>query len=585
MKYCLAPRTLNRGIHTTLLKLAYSIRTKYHLTHNGKDTEYAYIPQTYQKNTDWNPPPASNEIENQLTLFGKALRKEHELLLRKYRNASLSNLTPLQSTALKKLRENHDIILKPTDKNLGPAAMDREAYINQIFTEHLSTQDYLKLSQQEAIYKLQHIKERLKKLLTDNKDKLTQPEIIYFDRSLKTQHRIPLFYGLPKVHKQPISLRPVVSTTNSLLAIFSNWLDYKMKELLPLVKSYTKNSAEVIQDLKQLTLPHNALLFSADAKSMYTNIDTDTGLNAMRDFLTLNSSRISTSFPTNLFLQILEIVMRNNIFSFQDTYWIQLSGTAMGTPVACSYATVTYGQHENTAILPEFSNNLLYFKRYIDDIFGIWIPSDNQNTKTWESFKTALNSWGKLSWVIEEPSSTTNFLDLTLKISNLKICTKTFQKDMNLYLYIPARSAHPPSCLKGLIMGETRRYWIQNNKADFTTILAKFIQRLTERGHKLEDLAPLFNQAAAALDTNILRQSQQNSDKNDRTIFLHWEYHPKGIKRPVLRKLFDTYLAPVLDYEKMVVAVSRPPNLKDLLTRAALPADSHAENNTLVTRH
>jgi hypothetical protein len=154
----------------------------------------------------------------------------------------------------------------------------------------------------------------------------------------------------------------------------------------------------------------------------------------------------------------------------------------------------------------------------------------------------------------------------TLQISNLKICTKTFQKDMNLYLYIPARSAHPPSCLKGLIMGETRRYWIQNNKADFTTILAKFIQRLTERGHKLEDLAPLFNQAAAALDTNILRQSQQNSDKNDRTIFLHWEYHPKGIKRPVLRKLFDTYL-------------------KDLLTRAALPADSHAENNTLVTRH
>jgi hypothetical protein len=82
-----------------------------------------------------------------------------------------------------------------------------------------------------------------------------------------------------------------------------------------------------------------------------------------------------------------------------------------------------------------------------------------------------------------------------------------------------------------------------------------------------------------------LRQSQKNDDKNDRTIFLHWEYHPKGIKRPVLRKLFDTYLALVLDYEKMVVAVSRPPNLKDLLTRAALPADSHAENNTLVTRN
>jgi hypothetical protein len=47
-----------------------------------------------------------------------------------------------------------------------------------------------------------------------------------------------------------------------------------MKELLPFVKSYIKNSFMVINDLKDLKIPKDALLFSADATSMYINIDT-----------------------------------------------------------------------------------------------------------------------------------------------------------------------------------------------------------------------------------------------------------------------------------------------------------------------
>jgi hypothetical protein len=48
--------------------------------------------------------------------------------------------------------------------------------------------------------------------------------------------------------------------------------------------------------------------------------------------------------------------MNNNIFMFGDTFWLQTSGTAMGTPVACSYATTSYGNHENIHILPNFNS-------------------------------------------------------------------------------------------------------------------------------------------------------------------------------------------------------------------------------------
>jgi hypothetical protein len=178
--------------------------------------------------------------------------------------------------------------------------------------------------------------------------------------------------------------------------------------------------------------------------------------------------------------------MRNNVFNFADTFWLQLSGTAMGTPVACNYATVTYGHYENTEILPSFKSNLLYYKRYIDDIFGICLPPPTNQITTWNRFKNTLNKWGSLEWIVEEPSKQTNFLDLQQLLHNGRITTSTYQKELNLYLYIPPLSAHPSSCFKGLINGEIFRFWVQNSPQNFIILLPKFIERLAARGHTIE---------------------------------------------------------------------------------------------------
>ena len=67
------------------------------------------------------------------------------------------------------------------------------------------------------------------------------------------------------------------------------------------------------------------------------------------------------------------LVMQNNVFEWGDLYFLQLLGTAMGTSAACMWATIYFGVHENDTLLPRFSNNLLLYCRFIDDIFGIWI--------------------------------------------------------------------------------------------------------------------------------------------------------------------------------------------------------------------
>jgi hypothetical protein len=572
LNFCLASKNSKTNLNKTILRMARSIRINSYLKQQSLNENAEYHKQIYICNSNWHPPPASILIENQITAFEKLLKAKQQELEIKNQNSALLNLTPLQKSALIKLRQNNSIIIKPTDKNLGPAIMDAETYTKQILQNHLLTNNYQQLSSAEAQQRYNAVQNDLKNLITSNRDAISKPELTYFQRSFKQRHRLPIFYGLPKVHKHPIALRPVVSSVNSFLSVFSNWLDFKMKELLPLVKSYTKNSFDVLQDLHRLQIPSNAVLFSADAKSMYTNIDTKIGLQSFKSFLELNKDLIPNNFPTNLFLKILETVMSNNIFSFADTKWLQLSGTAMGTPTACAYATITYGHHENTEILTKFTPNLLYYRRYIDDIFGVWVPPESNQTAVWKNFESTLNAWGSLEWIIEKPSYKTVFLDLNIELINSKIQTSTFQKSLNLYLYLPPRSAHPPSCFKGLIAGEMRRYWLQNNQTGFISILEKLIIRLTERGHQLKDIIPILQHTATQLNNAYLKQPSRDEGN---TLYIHQTYHPQGIQRGVIRTLYNKTLKPILDFDRMTVAISRPRNLRDILTKASLTLPPH----------
>jgi len=377
---------------------------------------------------------------------------------------------------------------------------------------------------------------------------------------------------MPKVHKTPLKLRPVVSCINSFNSIFSTWLDFKMKQLLPLIPSYIKDSRDLLKEIQTLHIPSDAKIFTADASAMYTNIDTDTGIKAFHDLFDRYAEEIPADFPQGLFLHVLEIVMNNNVFSFGDTFWLQTDGTAMGTPAAPLYSIITYGVHENTVLLPRYGRNLLYYKRFIDDILGIWIDTPS---KTWDQFKTDVNQFGKLQWNIEEPSVTTTFLDLRLTIQRNKIVTSTFQKPMNLYLYIPPLSAHPKSCFKGFITGEILRYWNQNsNEEDFISLTSQFIQRLLQRGHLLSNIVPIIRTAASSIDNRYVNGRYNNNSKiqnADDTLFISWEYHPNNIDKSTIHRIYQNTLQDHVEFTDMKIAVSRPKNLRDLLCRTRLP--------------
>ena len=133
----------------------------------------------------------------------------------------------------------------------------------------------------------------------------------------------------------------------------------------------------------------------------------------------------------------------------------EVCGTAMGTPCACMYATIYYCYHEICVLLAKYERYLILYKRLIDDGCGIW--NDRGDPGAWDRFCYDVNNFvgGKLKWVIDERCEEVNFLDITIRINELnRIETRTYQKPMNLYLYIKDNSAHPPAVMKGMIFGE-----------------------------------------------------------------------------------------------------------------------------------
>ncbi len=140
------------------------------------------------------------------------------------------------------------------------------------------------------------------------------------------------------------------------------------------------------------------------------------------------------NFPGDSLMDALQIVMDNYVFEFGNEHFKQCMGTAMGTPVACIYATLYYRSRKGKLLLKKYEKDILFLRRFIDDMFGIWICTSEQ----FESFKNDF-PFGKLLWDATALGKSVNFLVLTITIEDDgTISTKTYQKAMNLHLYTPA---------------------------------------------------------------------------------------------------------------------------------------------------
>ena len=109
------------------------------------------------------------------------------------------------------------------------------------------------------------------------------------------------------------------------------------------------------------------------------------------------------------------LLMTNNVFQFGDTYWPQNVETKMGAPPAPPWATIFFGIHEET-VLAQLGDKLQLYRRFIDDVLGIWLVDPNQveDYQQWMSFVALMQDYYGLKWILEERSKKVNYMDMTI---------------------------------------------------------------------------------------------------------------------------------------------------------------------------
>jgi len=352
-----------------------------------------YIP------SQWKPPAWTYPqiVRNRFFNFRIAITR----LFRMTRSRGYANLLPYQRRALQWAETQDDFVICLTDKNLGFCILEKAQYIRRARELLQDPNSYYRFEDElEAVLYAAGVSADIHNWIQRYRFSLTKEEAKYLRRHLRYNHDpFATFYLLIKVHKTPIGQRPVVSYSGSLLEALAVWCDDKLQPLAKAQQSYLKSSFTLKDQLDALHLPPNAVLFTADARAMYTNIPTGPCLDSIRTFLHENYAEF-VHVNHDALLAALEIVMSNNIFRFGDTYWRQNNGAAMGAPPCPAWATMYFAPAEDDSC-DVFSDQILFYKRYIDDIFGIWLrqPGD---TALWEDFQDHINNGSALIWDFSE---------------------------------------------------------------------------------------------------------------------------------------------------------------------------------------
>ncbi len=154
--------------------------------------------------------------------------------------------------------------------------------------------------------------------------------------------RTPLFYTLPKIHKniRPSSGRPIRSANDSPTERISAFVDHFLQVYVPMMDSYLKNTTDHIRKVESIgILPNMTLLVTLDVKSLYTNIPQWEGLAVIHRIL--NTKRPGDILLTNQdIMRLLHLVLTLNHFEFNDTHWTQLSSVAMGSKSSPTFANL-----------------------------------------------------------------------------------------------------------------------------------------------------------------------------------------------------------------------------------------------------
>ena len=329
-------------------------------------------------------------------------------------------LTKKKEKTLQNLKEDQTIIISKPDKGRGIVILDKQDYITKV-EELLS--DFTKFKQilSDPAKFITKLEDKLNRTLRSLKEKLSE---ITYKQLFATGSKPGILYGLPKVHKFNCPMRPILNAIGTFNYYLAKFFVPLLSELC--VNQYTvKNSVSFKKDILDLKFNNNIYLASFDIKSLFTNIPLDETIQICTDQIFATNTTFM-NLNKKEFHNLLSLSVKDSVFLFNDKYYKQVDGVAMGSPLGPTLANVFLCFHEVNWLSqcpPEFTP--LYYRRYVDDCFLIF----NDVTEC-KQFLDYLNSkHSNIEFTFESNvNDKLPFLDLLIHNDNGKLSTEIYRK-------------------------------------------------------------------------------------------------------------------------------------------------------------
>ena len=199
----------------------------------------------------------------------------------KHKQNRTDNLTKKERKALNELTNDPTLIINKADKGSTVVVQDRNDYITEAL-KHLADKNTYKLLSENTTHKLKSvINEKLEAL---HKNGFLLAHWYQFCKPL-TKHRTSKLYFLKKIHKNPMGIRPIVSSCEGITEKISQFVDRWLQPYVKSLPSYVKDTNEFIHQIEQSKPPRDCKLASIDVSSLYTNIPHEEGVQSAMHFL------------------------------------------------------------------------------------------------------------------------------------------------------------------------------------------------------------------------------------------------------------------------------------------------------------
>ena len=385
------------------------------------------------------------------------------------KHAAHPNISKMERDAIKTLKEDNTRVVLTADKGVAMVVMDKNSYIDKCMALLQDTSVYQPCRDLTGQIHRQ-VQSTLCKLKEKHRKDHQWAQLKYKQLLPSGNSRPPArFYGLPKIHKANCPMQPIVPACGTSTYNLAKYLTKILKVYIGHSSSFVKDSKDQTDKLQSIRLQDNEELVSFDVSALFTSIPVNQALEVINQLIIQHQTdmefkskigkawyEVADHLDREDVMALLKVVLNNCVFSFQDKFYKQLHGTAMGSPCSPVVANIHMEYFEKRALGPELpiSFTINTWLRYVDDVLTI------VKKGTRDSLLNYLNSVdSNIKFTIEPPNEqgAIPFMDTFPRPSGNKITTSVYRKPTHTDRYLDFNSNHPKSAKRAVVRALTDR--------------------------------------------------------------------------------------------------------------------------------